>query len=62
MTERMKNMISAIKSCELEGAVFTEEDMKIFRAVGEGRMTTAKARQLFIEQALGTQASSETSK
>lgn len=47
--ERKKNVISAIKSLEMEGFVFTEEEKNIFRQIATGTLTTEQARAIFLK-------------
>lgn len=42
-----KNVISAIKSCELEGFVYTEEEKQVFNKIALGEITIAEARDIF---------------
>ncbi|MCX4131050.1 antitoxin VbhA family protein [Megamonas funiformis] len=42
-----KNVISAIKSCELEGFVYTKEEKQIFDRIASGEITVDEAREIF---------------
>lgn len=45
--ELRKNVISAMKSCELEGFIYTEEEKRIFNKIASGEISTAQAREIF---------------
>lgn len=42
-----KNVISAMKSCELEGFIYTKEEKYIFSKIALGEISTAQAREIF---------------
>ncbi|EHR31899.1 antitoxin VbhA family protein (plasmid) [Megamonas funiformis] len=42
-----KNVISAIKSCELEGFVYTKEEKQVFNRIASGEITVDEARKIF---------------
>ena len=42
-----KNVISAMKSFELEGFVYTEEEKRVFDKIASGEISTAQAREIF---------------
>jgi hypothetical protein len=45
--ELAENVTSAIKSCELEGFIYTKEEQKIFAKIASGKISTSEARELF---------------
>ena len=45
--ELAENVASAIKSCELEGFIYTKEEQKIFAKIAWGEISTSDARDLF---------------
>lgn len=42
-----KNVISALKSCELEGFIYTEEEKHIFSKIISGEISITEAREIF---------------
>ncbi|WP_302486730.1 antitoxin VbhA family protein [uncultured Megamonas sp.] len=45
--ELAENVASAIKSCELEGFIYTKDEQKIFAKIASGEISTSEARELF---------------
>lgn len=41
--ELSQNIISAMKSCELEGFVYTEEEQKFFAKIASGELSLSEA-------------------
>lgn len=46
-TQIRKNIESAVKSLELEGFVYTEQEKAVFEKIASGEITTAQAREIF---------------
>lgn len=44
-----KNVISAMKSCELEGFVYTEEEKQIFYKLASGELSMEETRKILKE-------------
>ena len=42
-----EKVASAIKSCKLEGFIYTKEEQKIFAKIASGEISTSEARELF---------------
>ncbi len=47
LRELRENVISAIKSCELEGFVYTDEEKRVLNKIASGEISTAQAREIF---------------
>ena len=47
LRELRKNVISVMKSFELEGFVYTEEEKRVFDKIASGEISTAQAREIF---------------